>query len=102
MTLASVQIEQARAVRELEAARKRLGATWGSTTPRFKTARGKLDQVLPIPTLEGLIQRLVQNPDLARWATELTQRQATIDLERSQAILESYRGPRDHAIYRQQ
>lgn len=86
VALASVKIEQARAVRELEAARKRLGATWGSTTPRFKTARGKLDKVLPIPTLEGLIQRLVQNPDLARWATELAQRQVTIDLERSRAI----------------
>jgi outer membrane protein, heavy metal efflux system len=86
VTLASVKIEQARAVRELEAARKRLGATWGSTTPRFKTVQGKLDQVLPIPTLEKLIQRLTQNPDLARWATELAQRQATIDLERSRAI----------------
>ena len=86
VTLASVKIEQARAVRELEAARKRLGATWGSTTPRFKTARGKLDQVLPIPTLENLIQRLTQNPDLARWVTEIAQRQATIDLEQSRAI----------------
>lgn len=86
VTLASVKIEQARAVRELEAARKRLAATWGSTTPRFKTTRGKLDQVLPIPTLEELIQRLTQNPDLARWATEIAQRQATIDLEKSRAI----------------
>ncbi|MCI0407888.1 MAG: TolC family protein [Acidobacteria bacterium] len=86
VTLASVKIEQARAARELNAARKRLAATWGSTTPRFKTAQGKLDQVLPIPTLEGLIQRLTQNPDLARWATELAQRQATVDLEQSRAI----------------
>jgi len=86
VTLASVQIEQARAARELEAARKRLAATWGSTTPRFKTTRGKLDQVLPIPSLEELLQRLTQNPDLARWATEIAQRQATIDLEKSRVI----------------
>ncbi len=86
VTLASVRIEQARAARELEAARKRLAATWGSTTPRFKTAHGKLDQILAIPTLEELIRRLTQNPDLARWATELAQRQATIDLEQSRAI----------------
>lgn len=86
VTLASVKIEQAQAARGLEAARKRLGATWGSTTPRFETVHGKLDQVLLIPTLEGLIQRLTQNPDLARWATELAQRQAAIDLEESRAI----------------
>lgn len=86
VTLASVKIEQARAARELEAARKRLAATWGSTTPRFNAAQGKLDQVLPIPTLEALIQRLTQNPDLARWATEIAQRQAAIDLEESRAI----------------
>ncbi|MGH8593798.1 MAG: TolC family protein [Gammaproteobacteria bacterium] len=86
VTLASVRIDKARAARELEAARKRLGASWGSTIPRFKTAQGKLDQVLPIPTLEELIRRLTQNPDLARWATELAQRQATVDLEQSRAI----------------
>jgi outer membrane protein, heavy metal efflux system len=36
--------------------------------------------------LEDLIRRLTQNPDLARWATELAQRQAAIDLEESRAI----------------
>lgn len=86
VTLASVKIEQARAALELEAARKRLAATWGSTIPRFQSAQGKLDQVLPIPTLEGLIRRLTQNPDLARWAAELAQRQAAIDLEESRAV----------------
>ncbi|MGH2769420.1 MAG: TolC family protein, partial [Actinomycetota bacterium] len=86
VTLASVKIEQARAALELEATRKRLAATWGSTIPRFQSAQGKLDQVLPIPTLEGLIRRLTQNPDLARWAAELAQRQAAIDLEESRAV----------------
>ncbi|MGH8470607.1 MAG: TolC family protein [Gammaproteobacteria bacterium] len=86
VTLASVKIEQARAALELEAARKRLAATWGSTIPRFQSAQGKLDQVLPIPTLEELIRRLTQNPDLARWAAELAQRQAAIDLEESRAV----------------
>ena len=65
----SVRIELTRAERELEAARKRLAATWGSTTPRFKRALGVLEAVLPIPTLEQLMERLRQNPELARWAT---------------------------------
>ncbi|MGH6636767.1 MAG: TolC family protein [Gammaproteobacteria bacterium] len=86
VTLASVQIERARATRELEAERARLAASWGSKTPRFKAARGELEPVSPIPSLQALEQRLEQNPDLARWATELAQRQASIDLEQSRAF----------------
>ena len=86
VSLASVEVERKRAQRELEAARKRLAATWGSTAPRFETAVGRLDGVRPIHSLEALLDRLEQNPDLARWASEITQRQASIDLERSRAI----------------
>jgi outer membrane protein, heavy metal efflux system len=83
---ASVRIELTRAERELEAARKRLAATWGSTAPRFKRALGVLEAVLPIPTLEQLVERLRRNPELARWATELAERQAVIALEETRAI----------------
>lgn len=101
VTLASVRIDKARAARELEAARKRLGASWGSTTPRFKTAQGKLDQVLPIPTLEELIRRLTQNPDLARWATERPT-PGHRRLGTKPGYPRSHREPRDHTIHRQQ
>jgi cobalt-zinc-cadmium efflux system outer membrane protein len=83
---ASVRIELTRAERELEAARKRLAATWGSTAPRFKRALGVLEAVLPIPSLEQLMERLRRNPELARWATEIAERQAVIGLEETRAI----------------
>ncbi len=83
---ASVRIELTRAERELEAARKRLAATWGSTAPRFKRALGVLEAVLPIPSLEQIMERLRQNPELARWATEIAERQAVIGLEETRAI----------------
>ncbi len=86
VTLASVQIDRARAARELEAARKQLAATWGSTTSRFTKALGQLEIIRRVPALEELIQRLSQNPDLARWATELAEREASLDLERRRAI----------------
>ncbi len=86
VALASVQIERARAMRDLELVRMRLAASWGSTAPRFESARGELDNVSPLPSLEALKQRLVHNPDLARWATEIAERHASIHLEKSRAV----------------
>jgi len=83
---ASVQIELMRAQKELEAARKRLAAGWGSTTPRFETVNGHLESIQAPASLDSLAQRLSKNPDLARWATEITQRQALITMEKSKAI----------------
>ena len=54
------RIELDRAERALEASRKRLAATWGSTSPHFERLEGELDFVSPIPSLEQLAQRLTQ------------------------------------------
>ncbi|CAI8821189.1 outer membrane protein, heavy metal efflux system [Methylococcus capsulatus] len=86
VALATVRTDLTRAERELEAARRRLAALWGSVEPRFAKARGELESVLPIPTLEQLQKRIHQNPELARWSTELAQRQALVDLEKTKAI----------------
>jgi len=86
VALASIRIERERAMRELEAARINLAATWGSTAPRFTKALGRLEDVHPVPAVEDLSRRLRQNPDLARWATELAGREANLDLERRRAV----------------
>jgi cobalt-zinc-cadmium efflux system outer membrane protein len=104
---ASVQIELMRARKELEAARKRLAAGWGSTTARFESVAGNLDSIPSAPaSLDSLQQRLSKNPDLARWATEITQRQALISMEKSKAIPDvtatvgatKYLMPNDYAL----
>lgn len=86
IALSSVQIDRERARLALEAARKRLAATWGSATARFDRVEGDLDQVAPLPRLERLTERLAQNPVLARWAAEMAQRQALVRVERANAI----------------
>lgn len=86
VALASAGIERDRAGRDLEGTRKRLAATWGSTMPQFEQTEGTLGPVASIPSLAQLTGRLSQNPDLARWATEIAQRRAAVNLERSQVL----------------
>ena len=84
VALATIQIEQDRVARELEAGRKRLAATWGSTTPGFQRLAGTLDTITALPPYESLITRIAQNPDISRWDTEMEQREATLHLEKAQ------------------
>jgi len=86
VSLASVQIEKQRAKRALGAARKRLAASWASTSSEFEDAHGQLEPAKPIPSFTALMDRIAQNPDLARWTSETIQRQASIDLASSRAI----------------
>jgi cobalt-zinc-cadmium efflux system outer membrane protein len=84
--LSTSRIALERAQRDLEAARKRLVATWGGSTPVFASANGTLDTIAAIPPAEQLFARLGQNPELARWVTEIAQRQAAVELAGAKRI----------------
>jgi cobalt-zinc-cadmium efflux system outer membrane protein len=83
---AAVRIESDRARRALDADRRRLAALWGSTEPRFKLVLGDLTVLPPFPLFDELEQHLKQNPDIARWTSEIARRQATLALERSARV----------------
>lgn len=86
VALASVRIESDRIRRTLDADRRRLAMLWGSDAPRFEVAVGDLDVLSPIPTFPQLQERLSQNPELARWAAEVEQREAALALERANRV----------------
>ena len=50
------------------------------------TVVGNLRDLPGVPSLEELNRRLENNPELARWTTELEQRRAALKLEKSRAI----------------
>jgi cobalt-zinc-cadmium efflux system outer membrane protein len=90
-TKASVELSTSRmalvrAQRDLEAARKRLVAAWGGSTPAFASAQGTLDAIAAIPPAEQLTERLMQNPEVARWAIEMAQRRAAVELAKARRI----------------
>src|SRR4051794_12557005 len=84
--LAAGQVARDKAVRELQVARARLAAFWGSTQPQFQDALGDLGDVAPIRPLPELQRMAADNPDLARWTAELDQREARVALERAKNI----------------
>jgi cobalt-zinc-cadmium efflux system outer membrane protein len=86
VALSTSRIALERTQRELDAARERLVVTWGGRTPAFERAEGTLEPMAAIPSAARLAERMAQNPDIARWATEMTQRQATLALARAQRI----------------
>jgi len=75
-----------RATQELQAARVRLAATWGSAQPLFAEATGTLECQVAPPPLAALQQRLSQNPELMSAAVEVVKRQAALALERAKRV----------------
>ena len=74
------------AERDLVAARYRLAATWGSVAPSFVAAVGDLLSVSKPPAVEELLARIEDNPDLARWTTEMAARRAAVTLAQADAV----------------
>ncbi len=83
---AQAQLVLTVAERELVAARYRLAATWGSVAPAFDAAVGDLSSVQTPPAVEELLARVQDNPDLARWTTEMAARRAAVTLARANAV----------------
>ena len=86
LALASVEVELEQAKRELIATRNALGALWGEPNPRFRKAIGDLAKPVPLPSYEALAERVRDNPELARWRSEISRRQARVEAERAKAV----------------
>lgn len=86
VALGAVRIELDRTRRTLEADKRRLAALWGSSSASFESAIGDLTVLPPVPSFAELQERLSQNPELARWASEIAQREAALAVERSKRV----------------
>lgn len=81
-----VELEFARLGHALDAARAGLAASWGAREARFERAAGDLGRVGAPPSLDALAERLVENPELARFEAARAWARAALELERSQRI----------------
>lgn len=65
---------------ELNAARKKLAASWRSTQPVFERAEADLFARKPVPSFEGFASRISKSSEIARWVSEKKLREAEIKL----------------------
>ena len=79
-----IQLDRAR--HGLAVARQRLCTTWGAKQARFGKAVGRLEAVSPPPAIDQLAARVTGNPDVARWSTEIEQRQAAVELAEAEGV----------------
>ena len=86
VALAAERIERDRAAAELQAVRSRLAATWGSSIARFERVVGDLDAMPPVPSLDAVTAAVDRNPEIARWAAEIVEREAALRIERARVI----------------
>lgn len=86
VALATVRVESDRALRQLDASRRRLATYWGASEAKFPAAIGNLNVTPALPPITELRTRLAENPDLARWAVEISQRKGALDAERAKRI----------------
>ena len=87
------EIEVARAKSELRAestllaaTKRRLANNWGADNADFGSAQGQLATTNHLPSVQQVNFYLESNPEIARWTTEMTRRQAVLALARANAI----------------
>lgn len=80
------EVQREHTEHELASARQSLAALWAGEQPRFERAHGDLGALPVVPSPEALTQRLEQSPSVARWQTELAQRDALRERARSERV----------------
>ena len=72
--------------RKLTASRKHLASTWGADNPHFIKITGDFVRVNEPPAWETIIERLNQNPEIARQKTEINLQNARLDLAQATGV----------------
>ena len=83
---AGAQLEFVQARSELNAARQRMAALWGSRAPQFERADGNVEAPPALPSMERLTSRLEGAPNIRRAEIEVERRRALTDVERTKRI----------------
>ncbi|MEO8682113.1 MAG: TolC family protein, partial [Vicinamibacterales bacterium] len=85
VAVAMARIDEQRARRALAADRTTLAALWGQPAV-FELAEGEVQSPPVLPSFEALVQYVAQNPEVARWTTEIARRDSARALEAARGV----------------
>ncbi len=88
VALATAQLDQSSRTIQLASARNSLAATWGGGSPTIFQVQADFERIMPPPPFAILSSRISENPDLARWQTELAQGKATLSLAQAMSAVD--------------
>ena len=83
--VATAQVRLKRAERQHQAARRQLALMWAAPEASFGLAEGSLDELRAPPSPEQLAALVSANPQVARWAVEISARRAEAALAEAEA-----------------
>jgi cobalt-zinc-cadmium efflux system outer membrane protein len=84
--VATARVDLRRAERHLASTRKQLSLMWGSPEPGFEEVTGAFEQLREPPAAERIVSLINQNPDVARWAVEISAHRAEAQLAEAEAV----------------
>ena len=85
VAVATLDVARKRREVEFDAAKKSLATSWAGDV-QFDALTGDLATLRTLPPLERIRSELANNPDLARWSSEIARREAQVELARAGAI----------------
>ena len=84
--LSKTRLSQMNAERYLAISKQNLVSGWGGTEITFNRVMGDFYNIPDLPELSYIVSKLNNNPDLARWATEMSRHQKAINLAQADTI----------------
>ena len=84
--LSRTRLSQMNAERQLAISKQHLVSGWGGTEVTFNSVLGDFYNIPPLPDLISIVSKLNNNPDIARWATEVSRHQNAINLALADTI----------------
>ena len=84
--LSRARIELERARNEKESTFSKVASFWSAQIPEFTAVEGSLEVPQSLPEFQMVADYIERNPDVARWTTELQQREAVLSAAKAQGI----------------
>lgn len=84
--VAQAKLDHQKVQRQLTASYQQLALTWGQSQVTFDNVSGELETIADLPRITDLFDQTIKHPLVARWASELSLRQAQHQLANAIAV----------------